>query len=167
MTRFVKYAIIPLAVALFSASVASASDNPKMRHLGTHKDVIVQLFEWSWDSVAAECVAFIGPAGYAAVQGNKPGLELIPTVPNHDSHLSYVSEPSRGAHTGLRMDHELSNGLLQAPVKTRESRAVCKDGVGLPCRWSQSRGRLVPFYSASFNTIDSSQTRFNFCSILI
>lgn len=33
------------------------------------KDTIVQLFEWSWDSVAAECSAFIGPAGYGFVQG--------------------------------------------------------------------------------------------------
>ncbi|KAF5347543.1 hypothetical protein D9757_014297 [Collybiopsis confluens] len=30
--------------------------------------VIVQLFQWSWDSVAAECTSFIGPAGYEYVQ---------------------------------------------------------------------------------------------------
>lgn len=27
------------------------------------KDVIIQMFEWSWDSIASECTNFIGPAG--------------------------------------------------------------------------------------------------------
>lgn len=31
--------------------------------------VIAQMFEWTWDSVAAECTAFLGPAGYGFVQG--------------------------------------------------------------------------------------------------
>jgi hypothetical protein len=30
---------------------------------GNVVDVIIQLFEWTWDSVAAECTNFIGPAG--------------------------------------------------------------------------------------------------------
>jgi hypothetical protein len=34
-----------------------------------NKNVIVQLLEWNWDSVAAECTSFIGSAGYAFVQG--------------------------------------------------------------------------------------------------
>ena len=31
--------------------------------------VIAQMFEWNWDSVAAECTSFLGPAGYGYVQG--------------------------------------------------------------------------------------------------
>ena len=31
--------------------------------------VIAQMFEWTWDSVAAECTNFLGPTGYAFVQG--------------------------------------------------------------------------------------------------
>lgn len=31
--------------------------------------VIIQLFEWSWDSITSECTNFIGPAGYGFVQG--------------------------------------------------------------------------------------------------
>lgn len=27
------------------------------------------MFEWTWDSVAAECTNFLGPAGYGYVQG--------------------------------------------------------------------------------------------------
>ncbi|KAI9446973.1 glycoside hydrolase superfamily, partial [Lactarius psammicola] len=28
--------------------------------------VIAQMFQWTWDSVAAECTTFLGPAGYAS-----------------------------------------------------------------------------------------------------
>ena len=34
------------------------------------KPVIIQMFEWDWDSIAAECKNFIGPAGYGFVQGS-------------------------------------------------------------------------------------------------
>jgi len=33
-----------------------------------NKAVIAQMFEWTWDSVAAECTNFLGPAGYGFVQ---------------------------------------------------------------------------------------------------
>ncbi|KAJ6572799.1 glycoside hydrolase, partial [Mycena vulgaris] len=36
------------------------------------KTVIIQMFEWTWNSVAAECTNFIGPAGYGFVQGSPP-----------------------------------------------------------------------------------------------
>ncbi|KAG6845871.1 hypothetical protein H0H93_015975, partial [Arthromyces matolae] len=32
------------------------------------KAVIVQMFEWTWDSIASECTTFLGPAGYGFVQ---------------------------------------------------------------------------------------------------
>lgn len=35
----------------------------------TPKTTVIQMFEWTWDSVAAECTEFIGPAGYGFVQG--------------------------------------------------------------------------------------------------
>jgi len=38
------------------------------------KDVIIQMFQWNWDSIAAECTNFIGPAGYGFVQG-----EILPS----------------------------------------------------------------------------------------
>ncbi|KLO18298.1 glycoside hydrolase [Schizopora paradoxa] len=40
------------------------------------KDVIIQMFEWNWDSIAAECTSFIGPAGYGFVQAS-PAQEHI------------------------------------------------------------------------------------------
>jgi len=41
-----------------------------------NKEVIIQMFEWSWDSIAAECTKFIGPAGYGFVQAS-PAQEHI------------------------------------------------------------------------------------------
>ncbi|KAH8110895.1 glycoside hydrolase family 13 protein, partial [Phellopilus nigrolimitatus] len=38
--------------------------------------VIIQMFEWTWDSIAAECTDFIGPAGYGFVQAS-PAQEHI------------------------------------------------------------------------------------------
>ncbi|THH28893.1 hypothetical protein EUX98_g5312 [Antrodiella citrinella] len=57
-----------------------------VQHLGTYArgveilkskvapsgNVIVQMFEWTWDSVATECTQFIGPAGYGYVQVSPP-----------------------------------------------------------------------------------------------
>ncbi|KIK51212.1 glycoside hydrolase family 13 protein [Collybiopsis luxurians FD-317 M1] len=40
------------------------------------KGVIVQMFQWSWDSIAAECTGFLGPAGYGYVQAS-PAQEHI------------------------------------------------------------------------------------------
>ncbi|KAL1725201.1 glycoside hydrolase family 13 protein [Schizophyllum commune] len=36
------------------------------------KTVIAQMFEWNWESVAAECTNFLGPAGYGYVQVSPP-----------------------------------------------------------------------------------------------
>ncbi|EKM53320.1 glycoside hydrolase family 13 protein [Phanerochaete carnosa HHB-10118-sp] len=47
---------------------ASISTRHTPRAPATSKNVIVQMFEWTWDSVAAECTDFLGPAGYGYVQ---------------------------------------------------------------------------------------------------
>jgi hypothetical protein len=36
------------------------------------KHVIIQMFQWDWDSIASECTNFIGPAGYGYVQVSPP-----------------------------------------------------------------------------------------------
>lgn len=62
-----------LAFILLSLSihpVLSFSHNDlSTRSPSGSKTVIIQMFEWNWDSVAAECTNFIGPAGYGFVQG--------------------------------------------------------------------------------------------------
>ncbi|KAF8060728.1 glycoside hydrolase superfamily [Lyophyllum atratum] len=40
------------------------------------KSVIIQMFEWTWASVAAECTNFIGPAGYGFVQVSPPAEHI-------------------------------------------------------------------------------------------
>ena len=36
------------------------------------KQVIVHLFEWSWDAIARECEEVLGPKGFCAVQTSPP-----------------------------------------------------------------------------------------------
>ncbi|CAM9096789.1 unnamed protein product [Ectocarpus fasciculatus] len=54
------YSVAALAATL---AVSAAYDN---------HGASVQLFEWSWDDVAAECETFLGPKGYKAVQVSPP-----------------------------------------------------------------------------------------------
>ncbi|KAJ7093267.1 glycoside hydrolase [Mycena belliarum] len=80
-------ALLP-ALGLPWLALALASPTPTQIQNGTAapvgsrapagaKGVIVQLFEWNWDSVAAECTAFLGPAGYAFVQAVSPPQEHV------------------------------------------------------------------------------------------
>jgi alpha-amylase len=41
------------------------------------KDVIVQLFQWNWASVARECRDFLGPRGFGAVQISPPQEHVV------------------------------------------------------------------------------------------
>eukprot|EP00445_Apocalathium_hangoei_P019652 CAMPEP_0203904850 /NCGR_PEP_ID=MMETSP0359-20131031/46621_1 /ASSEMBLY_ACC=CAM_ASM_000338 /TAXON_ID=268821 /ORGANISM="Scrippsiella Hangoei, Strain SHTV-5" /LENGTH=102 /DNA_ID=CAMNT_0050829175 /DNA_START=41 /DNA_END=346 /DNA_ORIENTATION=+ len=43
---------------------------PHVPHAPTQ--AFVQLFEWSWPDVAAECESWLGPKGFAAVQVSPP-----------------------------------------------------------------------------------------------
>ncbi|KAF8654629.1 hypothetical protein AX16_003510 [Volvariella volvacea WC 439] len=59
--------LLPLAFAL--PSPWNATNKEFARSPSGSKKVIIQMFEWNWDSIAAECTNFIGPAGYGYVQG--------------------------------------------------------------------------------------------------
>ncbi|KAJ7133642.1 glycoside hydrolase superfamily [Mycena epipterygia] len=48
--------------------VAAGSMHRVARSLSKSNNSIVQLFEWPWESVAAECTSFLGPAGYGFAQ---------------------------------------------------------------------------------------------------
>ncbi|PPR08271.1 hypothetical protein CVT24_001111 [Panaeolus cyanescens] len=60
------------AVALLSPTTLAWGRALGPRNPSGNKSVIIQMFEWNWDSVAAECSAFIGPAGYGFVQVSPP-----------------------------------------------------------------------------------------------
>ncbi|KAJ7093290.1 glycoside hydrolase family 13 protein [Mycena belliarum] len=57
----------PMAMQMSNSTVMLDSRAPSGA-----KTVIIQMFEWNWDSVAAECTNFIGPAGYGFVQVSPP-----------------------------------------------------------------------------------------------
>ena len=44
------------------------------------KQVIVHLFEWSWDAIAKECEEVLGPKGFCGVQVIKIILYTSPMV---------------------------------------------------------------------------------------
>lgn len=56
-------------VSLSSAIPAPRTSAHGARAPTAAKNVIVQMFEWDWDSIAAECTDFLGPNGYGFVQG--------------------------------------------------------------------------------------------------
>ncbi|KAF8656076.1 hypothetical protein AX16_002776 [Volvariella volvacea WC 439] len=62
--------LLPLAFAL--PSPRDATNREYARSPSGSKKVIVQMFEWNWDSIAAECTSFLGPAGYGYVQVSPP-----------------------------------------------------------------------------------------------
>lgn len=70
----VLYLLTAIALNRVGASPLTTPDTPTIPTTGpdlsdVDKRVIVQLFQWSWESVGEECAQFIGPAGYGYVQG--------------------------------------------------------------------------------------------------
>ena len=73
MSTWLKLAALAVAGTLCSVAEGRpffTEDSLVARAPSTNKTVIIQMFEWTWDSVAAECTNFIGPAAYGFVQGS-------------------------------------------------------------------------------------------------
>ncbi|CAE6405542.1 unnamed protein product [Rhizoctonia solani] len=64
------------SVVVVATAAAAAPAILHSRTPGGSKSVIIQVFEWSWDSIAAECTNFIGPAGYGFVQVSPPSEHI-------------------------------------------------------------------------------------------
>ncbi|KAJ7743596.1 glycoside hydrolase family 13 protein [Mycena metata] len=61
------------------------------------KTVIIQMFEWTWASIASECTNFIGPAGYGFVQVSPPQEHVQGTQWWTDYQpVSYILTSKRG-----------------------------------------------------------------------
>jgi alpha-amylase len=67
-----------LGAAAQEAPAAAQSDAKSDQH-NTNRDVIANLFEWNWKSVANECVTVLGPNGYGGVQVAPPEDSLFKT----------------------------------------------------------------------------------------
>ncbi|KAL1745528.1 glycoside hydrolase superfamily [Schizophyllum fasciatum] len=66
---------LSLRSALLASAFVGARALPTRlgaRAPSTDKKVIIQIFDWNWDSIAQECTDFIGPAGYGFVQVSPP-----------------------------------------------------------------------------------------------
>ncbi|KAF8883882.1 glycoside hydrolase family 13 protein [Gymnopilus junonius] len=63
---------IPYTSSKLGLSGSAANYALQQRAPTGPKAVIIEMFEWNWDSVAAECTNFIGPAGYGFVQVSPP-----------------------------------------------------------------------------------------------
>lgn len=64
-----------LALALSTGIASAAATNETQ--VVTQKSVGLQLFEWNWKSVAAECTSNLGPAGYDWVEVSPPQEHII------------------------------------------------------------------------------------------
>ncbi len=76
-------AVVPLLFAgpgqaASSGTAASAGTQPAAAQ---RRDVIANLFEWNWSSVARECATVLGPAGYGGVQVAPPQDSLSRSGP--------------------------------------------------------------------------------------
>ncbi|KAF5329512.1 hypothetical protein D9619_009322 [Psilocybe cf. subviscida] len=68
---FVLIGVLPVVLANATQNGTIDTRSPS----GT-KNVIIQMFQWNWDSIAAECTNFIGPAGYGFVQVSPPAEHI-------------------------------------------------------------------------------------------
>jgi len=73
--------LLPILLGIAACSPGEAPTNAPVATTAqpenTPRTVFVQLFEWGWADIGRECEAFLGPAGYAAVQVSPP-QEHIP-----------------------------------------------------------------------------------------
>lgn len=99
------------AVSSMAAGIIVPGNNAlESRSAGQSKAVIVQMFEWTWDSIASECTNFLGLAGYGYVQS---ALNTFPLGMIHIINTSlYISEPSSGACRWLSVVDRLSACLV-------------------------------------------------------
>ncbi|MFJ9866230.1 carbohydrate-binding module family 20 domain-containing protein [Streptomyces sp. NPDC101165] len=67
------------AGALALAGAIALPATPARADTTAKGDVIANLWEWNWDSVASECTNVLGPAGYGAVQVAPPAESLKQT----------------------------------------------------------------------------------------
>ena len=73
LTALEAFIVLWTTPLVLSSPFTGSSDHNDLfaRSPSNSKTVIIQMFEWNWDSIAAECTSFIGPAGYGFVQGSK------------------------------------------------------------------------------------------------
>jgi len=69
--------VLQYFVAIFSLFSLTLAQDYVDDHCQGSRRPIVQLFEWSWDAVAEECVTVLGPRGYCGVQVSPPQEHIL------------------------------------------------------------------------------------------
>ncbi len=78
-----------LPAFLVAVPARASSTSPTHAASPGQRGVIVQLFEWNWNSVARECREFLGPNGYGAVQVSPPQEHVVLPSQEHPWWQSY------------------------------------------------------------------------------
>jgi alpha-amylase len=68
--------IIPASHLVRSPSTAASAATVSASSAGGSRDVMANLFEWNWPSIAKECTTVLGPNGYGGVQVSPPADSL-------------------------------------------------------------------------------------------
>lgn len=100
--------LLGAALALQATGSAALAAEPPVA-AGADRDVVANLWEWNWPSVASECTNVLGPKGYGAVQVAPPADSLSRLAPTEDAPVRHpwweVYQPVRYALTS-RMGNE-------------------------------------------------------------
>ncbi|KAI9433226.1 glycoside hydrolase [Lactarius indigo] len=129
-----------VALAHANSHAARSSSLKKAHTKSAHsssasKTVIAQMFEWTWDSVAAECTTFLGPAGYAFVQVS-PAQEHVqgPEWWTDYQPVSYTLTSKRGTEAQyanmISTCHAAGVGVIADTIWNHMSQENSGTGVG-------------------------------------
>lgn len=127
-------------------SQAIALPNPGLHEPRTPsgaKTVIAQMFEWTWDSIAAECTDFLGPAGYGFVQGGLDILLWSHRLSTHCIRIIFSSQPTSRTCPRASMVDGLSTCFVHPHFQTRKSLPTREHDQHMPHRGSASYYWLV------------------------
>ncbi|WP_029287997.1 alpha-amylase family protein [Cellulomonas sp. HZM] len=71
--------VVSLALAALAGCTSAAPPDPARSPAadGSGRDVGIEMFQWTWDSIARECTDQIGPAGYAWVLTSPPQEHVL------------------------------------------------------------------------------------------
>lgn len=82
-------AIMLAGTALASSAMATSAQVGTAAAPAANEGPIVQMFQWSWDSVGQECQNFLGPKGFGAVQVSPPQEHPQLTKEGHPWYQDY------------------------------------------------------------------------------
>ncbi|KAJ6511964.1 glycoside hydrolase superfamily, partial [Mycena vitilis] len=121
--------------------------------------IYLQLFEWPWDSVAAECTSFLGPAGYGYAQVS-PASEHIQGEQWWTDYqpVSYILTSKRGNRTQfINMVSTCANAGVGILVDVVTNHMTAGGGTGFGgSTYSKYNYPAVPYDESNFHYCDGS-----------